>query len=273
MRLPPSFVPTLKQLDAAVTTPDKPEEARYADLFFAIGLAQGLFLSALILEKIGPHVYDGPFKGMKLTPDALRHLFAPVLLGTYEQELHGVVEQIATHPYKRILNIGCSFGYYAVGFARRMPNTRVLAFDIDPKAREACAKSAAANDVGERIEIFGEFPGADFAKYTDAETFVLMDIEGAEDALLDPAAFPALQQMDVLVELHDVLDKTISKRIMDRFAPTHDIQFFRNRPQPFPLERIFGENAVLEHFDRMVVTMECRNGPTPWAYMTRKKPS
>jgi hypothetical protein len=40
--------------------------------------------------------------------------------------------EVIAKNYTRILNIGCSVGYYAVGLTLRMPHVIVEAFDIDP---------------------------------------------------------------------------------------------------------------------------------------------
>jgi hypothetical protein len=53
-------------------------------------------------------------------------------LGTYEQELHGVIEKaMESHP-KFVLNIGCAEGFYAVGLAIRLNDAQVFAADSDP---------------------------------------------------------------------------------------------------------------------------------------------
>jgi trans-aconitate methyltransferase len=52
------------------------------------------------------------------------------LLGCYEQPLQPFIEQAIEAQYSTILNIGCAEGYYAVGMARRMPQTRVMAWQI-----------------------------------------------------------------------------------------------------------------------------------------------
>jgi hypothetical protein len=57
--------------------------------------------------------------------------------------LHDIVETAITRRYDRVINVGCAEGYYAVGFATRMPETDVIAFDIDPIARRQTRHLAA----------------------------------------------------------------------------------------------------------------------------------
>jgi len=212
----------------------------------------------------GDKVCGGPFKDMILTNDALVAYQSPILLGCYEHELHPFFEGVIANNYERILNIGCSVGYYAVGLARRMPNVVVEAFDIDGPARNKCLAMAKANGVEDRVHISGEFFGKDFEKYADKKTLVLMDIEGAEKDLLNPEIFPALRKMDVLVELHDFGDPTISKTIIPHFDPSHTIEIIKNRTSLPDLDALLPENYHLDPYDHMLLGWECREGKTPW---------
>ncbi|MDD3289033.1 MAG: hypothetical protein PHX43_08580, partial [Alphaproteobacteria bacterium] len=271
MIFPKEYGEDILKITKPIWESDLPEHLRLYNLCLSLNYTQGVLLSGLIRARIGNKVYGGPFKGMTLIPEAMNNLYAPSLLGTYEHELHEIVERIIATPYKQILNIGCSFGYYSIGLALRMPNTKIYSFDIDPSAREKCLKMASVNGVTDQVVINGLFPGEDFAKYAGSETLVLMDIEGAETELLNPELYPALKGMDVLIELHDCIAPNISKIITERFSATHNIEIVKNRPKAFPLHEIFGEYQYIEHMDGMIATWEGRVGPTPWAFMTRKK--
>ncbi|MFA4995142.1 MAG: class I SAM-dependent methyltransferase [Bdellovibrionales bacterium] len=224
----------------------------------ARGLANGLRLLT------GDKVYAGPFKDMVLTNDALAAYQAPILLGCYEHELHSVFEDVIANDYARVLNIGCSVGYYAVGLARRMPHVVVEAFDISDEARRKCLDMARANNVEDRVHVSGQFYGEDYAKYADKKTLVIMDIESAEKDLLNPEAFPALRKMDVIVELHDLMDPTISKTICARFEASHDIEIIRNQTSLPDVEKLLPEGAYVDPYDHMLLGWECRDGKTPW---------
>ena len=54
------------------------------------------------------------------------------------------IEQAIQASYPTILNVGCAEGYYAVGMARRMPNTKVLAAG---KAQQLHARNRAGNRI------------------------------------------------------------------------------------------------------------------------------
>ena len=261
MIFPPQYNSIALNLTSPIIASNEPDNIRFFQICSALEMVQILALNDVLREKIGSKVYDGPFKEMTLTPAAMTGLFAPHLLGTYEWELHDVIERIIAHPYKQILDIGCSYGYYVNGLALRMPKVRVAGFDIDPEARKKCAEMAEANHISDRVSVSGEFPGEDFARYEkDGDTFVFMDIEGAEKELLDPQRYPALQKMDVLVEMHDCVDPQISKMIQERFAKTHDIEVIRNKSKAFPLDTLFGPEQFIHHMDHMLVTNEGRGG-------------
>ncbi len=67
--------------------------------------------------------------------------------------------------YETVLNIGCPEGYYAVGMARHMPATRVLAFDLNPVAQQTCVVLAAKNDVAKRVQVEALFRPEDFTAF------------------------------------------------------------------------------------------------------------
>jgi hypothetical protein len=52
---------------------------------------------------------------------------------------------------------------------------------------------------------------------------VICDIEGAEGALLDPAAAPGLVHADILVEVHEGMRPGLVALLTGRFTATHRI--------------------------------------------------
>ena len=129
---------------------------------------------------------SGPFKGMQFVSHSSEGCHVPKLLGSYEQELHVHIEAAIARGYGHVVNIGVAEGYYAVGLAIRMPTARVHGFYLNEKARAVCRKVAELNNVSERVEIGALFAGENFPRYPKGGTLVVCDIEGAEDALLDP---------------------------------------------------------------------------------------
>ena len=243
---------------------ETPPEYKLKKAWHTLLFSRSRALTNGVRQMCGDQVLGGVFKGMTLTDEALSVHRSPFLLGCYEHELHPVLEKLIAGKYTRILNIGCSVGYYAVGLALRMPQVTVDAFDISSDAQKQCAHLAQVNGVQDRVSVSGQFYGDDFAAYADSKTLVVMDIEGGEKDLLDPVRFPALRKMDVLVELHDVLDATLSKTVCDRFAESHAVDLIPNR-NVLPDTSVFlPSDQYLDPFDHLLLGWESREGATPW---------
>ena len=58
---------------------------------------------------------------------------------------------------------------------------------------------------------------------------VVCDIEGGECELLDPERIPVLKGFDILVELHEILDKALPEIIIARFVESHQIEHFQHQ--------------------------------------------
>ncbi len=177
----------------------------------------------------GSRVHTGPFAGMRYIHPALgvqSSAYCPKLLGTYEQELHQLVEGLRTGPsYSHVINIGAGEGYYAIGLARCLPQSRMTAYEADAESRVILRRMAELNGVAARMTVRescspsrlqGEMGGS-------GKTLIVCDVEGAEQELLDPIAIPALAHADILVELHDFLIPGISDVIRQRFTGTHQV--------------------------------------------------
>jgi hypothetical protein len=162
--------------------------------------------------------------------------------------------------------IGMADGYYAVGLAMRMPNASVHAFDTNEEAHAFCREVAKLNNVPERVKVGGLFNGEDFARHP-AGTLVFCDIEGTEDALLDPDKYPALRKMDLIVELHECFQPDIARKVRARFAASHDIAMVPHHGRDVELPKLF---QTLGDLDQLLAVWEWRTGPTPRAVMTRK---
>jgi ribosomal protein L11 methylase PrmA len=180
--------------------------------------------------------------------------------------LQSFIEQAINLAYPTLLNIGCAEGYYAVGMARRMPNTQVLAFDLNPKAQEVCTALAIKNGVLDRIQVGALFKPEDFETYANQKVLVLCDIEGAEKDLLNPEAVPALKGMDLIVESHECLVPGITQTLIDRFKDTHNLTLVQDNGQRQLKDAPQWFNN-LAHLDQLLATWEWRSGATPWLVM------
>lgn len=195
----------------------------------------------------GGVVVRRPFSGTRF-PGVISDTSAK-LLGSYEKELHPVIENLLADRFDSMVNIGCSDGYYAVGVARRLPpGTRIYAFDIHQPYREATEQTAAANNLG--IQVGSICTPEELLRIcSGGRTLVISDCEGCEDELIRPELVP---NATVLVELHPFA--ATDQNVPRRFAGTHDIELITStglrEPSEYPelasLPRETQEMAVFE---------------------------
>jgi precorrin-6B methylase 2 len=212
----------------------------------------------------GPNILAGPFAGMDYVSEAAEGALLPRLLGSYESELHPHLSAFCDEGVDCVIDVGCAEGYYAVGLARMLSDATVYAYDIDPKARAACATLAARNQVSDRVVIGEHFGPTDFEAFAGRQALVIMDVEGAETDLLRPDLSPALSGMGLIVETHG---PKITATLLERFAATHEITRVDIGPKTVDLPAWLDD---LAHLDQLLAVWEWRRGPTPWLVMRPK---
>ena len=218
------------------------------------------------IKSNGLNVVAGPFAGMLFMEHSQEGCHIPKLLGCYEQPLWSTIEQVIKRSYSTVIHIGCAEGYYAVGLSRRMPKTKVFAYDINVKAVNACKSLAELNKTLDLFEFGYEFSQKDFEKFRDEDTLIFCDIEGAEIELLDPRKVPCLSDMDILVETHDINQHGVLHALTNRFQDTHEITKIEDNGQRY-LPKLPSWFLTLPHLDQLLAVWEMRSGPTPWLVM------
>lgn len=231
---------------------------------------RNVLIQNTFLQQHGTIVLEGVLKGLDFLEQSAEGCHIPKLLGCYEQPLQPYIEAAIQANYPVVINIGCAEGYYSVGMARRMPNTKILAFDLNPIAQKVCAELAVKNGVADRIEIGALFQLQDFAKFSRQRILVLCDIEGAERELLNPQIAPALADMDLIVESHDCLISGMTNLLIERFSQTHEITLVQDNGQRNLVNAPAWFNN-LAHLDQLLAVWEWRSGATPWLIMKSKK--
>lgn len=224
-------------------------------------------LARCLIAQHGLVVQGGPFIGMAYIPQAVGSALIPKLLGCYEAELHGVIACALNTTYDTIIDIGCAEGYYAVGLALHFPDTPVYAFDTDPLAQHRCMDMAHTNGVADRVFVGGECDVERLRALAGKRMLVVCDCEGYEAYLLQPELAPALRTADILVELHDFIDRSISQIVLGRFVATHDIMLIdsdHRDPKDYPALSAF--NTADQH----IAVTEFRPEVMQWAFMTPK---
>ena len=245
-----------------------PSEARLAGAYRLLAKWRAHLIENTLARRHGNLVLSGPFEGMQYGVRASEGARAARMLGCYEVTLVPVIEQIIARGYPQVVDIGSAEGCYAVGLARRMADSRVLARDTNPEARKRCQALAEMNGVADRVETGGAFTHADFAICAGTETVIICDIEGGEDDLLDPEKAPELAQADILVEAHDSMIPGLSDRLAARFEATHKVTRL-NRDVAMGVLPDWMEG--LSDLDRLTALWEWRGGPTPWLWLERRQ--
>jgi FkbM family methyltransferase len=168
------------------------------------------------------------------------------------------------------VDIGAAEGYYAVGLARRNPQARVIAFEMESKGRAALKQLAALNGIKiqiaenlnrqdvesadiplrkstapypknkdssvltiPQVELHGkcEFENLQATLESVERSLVVCDVEGYEEVLLVPEKIPALASATLLVETHEFIRRGITECITKRFTDTHDIECIWQEPR------------------------------------------
>jgi len=227
-----------------------------------------------LVARHGAQVLGGPFAGMTYLSSSIGSAYLPKLIGSYECELHPVIERALANGYDTVVDVGCAEGYYAVGLARRLDRAaRIHAFDLYPAARRQCRLMARLNAVDDRVRVggfcdtvrlnavLGERPGRPL------RTLVVCDCEGYERDLLRPDAAPGLVTSDLIIEMHDFLDPSISGAIVERFRDTHAVTVIRARerePHDFPVL------SFLSPEEQKLALWEMRPPAMEWAFLTAR---
>jgi len=251
-----------KALSAEISNAQKGEQ-----ILFALFWWRGACAARAFVSKNGSIVRGGLFAGMLWPQRTMPGKVLPTLLGSFEKALQPEIAALDGRQYKRVINIGCGVGEYAVGLARRWPNAAVFAHDISDEALAWAREIAEMNGVKGRITFGGQIDHAGLNDLLDERTLVFCDIEGAEEQLLDPVLVPKLRDADVIVELHEAYDSNLRDRFLRQFAHTHDLVLVTDWQSDLTNDPYFLDQPDI---DRVVATCELRDGPTPWAVLRAK---
>ena len=218
-------------------------------------------LAVRFLSDHGSTVLHGPFRGLRYPPALLmKQADSPIakLLGTYEEELHAVFEDVIDKQNSPIVDIGATDGYYAVGLASRCRNSTIHTFEIASSGRRCCRELADANGV--QINLRGKATSKCVRSLPLNGAFVLCDIEGAEAVVLDESAVQALRTAVVVVELHEQHVPGITNVLRNRFSE-HDCSIINSSSRSLDLPEL----ATFTLKERELAVSEWRSQPMSWA--------
>lgn len=255
-----------KQLVKELSIQDRDEISQLNNALRLLAKHRSVLIQNTLIQHNGLTVHQGPLAGLSFIKRSAEGCHIAKLLGCYEQPLHSHLHAAFKKNYDSIIHIGCAEGYYAIGMARKLNQTKTYAYDINKIAQKACLELAQKNSIAEKVTIGAMFSHGDFGKFENSRTLVFCDIEGAEFELLDPSSAPELKYMDIIVEAHEVERPGIVKILTSRFSQTHSITLVEDNGQRH-LDEMPDWFMKLSHLDQLLATWEWRSGPTPWLVM------
>jgi len=221
-----------------------------------------------------PVVKNGPFTGMKYPGfSSFGSVIFPKILGSYEKELTHIIEEVCHQPYNHVLDIGSAEGYYAIGLALRIPQTKVYAYDINEQANNACRQMAELNGVHNRIFIEKECSAETLKAFDFGErSLIICDCEGYEKELFSVGNVSNLTKCDLLIEVHDFVDLNISGHLQKVFIHTHELTSVKSTDDIAKVrEYQYEELNGLSLEDRFLFLQESRPYIMEWQYWKAKK--
>ena len=219
-------------------------------------------------------VLNGAFKGLQYPSlDITESALVPKIVGSYEYQLQPWLHRIINTSYSDIIDIGSAEGYYAVGLAKRMPNTVVHCYDINEKDIEFSKQMAKVNNVSNLTwnAFCNENTLLNFAYR--GKTLIICDCEGYELELFTKTVADKCKRVDFLIELHDVINPVISSQILSIFQYTHTFNVVNNKDVDYGmltgLQKLSSkekEFALFEHRGGLY-----KNVFMEWAFLTPKE--
>ena len=148
----------------------------------------------------------------------------PKLLGSYEREISFCIEKIIASQPQYIIDLGAAEGYYSVGMAKKLPKSRIIAFEADQHASQLCTSMAKCNHVEDRISLHGQITNDDtLLELPNQNTAIICDIEEFEKNILTKKVFEYFSNSFFLIEIHDLFSPYTSLCIQDACKNTHTI--------------------------------------------------
>lgn len=203
-------------------------------------------LEGAMFARANGRVCHGPFAGMRYKKGAVCSATLPKLLGSYEREIAAWIDRVCAGEFATIIDVGAAEGYYAVGLALRLAHARVIAYESDAVGQRLLRENAAANGVGDRVELMGFCEPETLARMLDdasGRCLVVLDVEGAEGMMVQAIRPTGRARTTFLIEIHDFVCGPDGERpgevVRRELGPTHELSEIHSEvrtPADFPAE-------------------------------------
>lgn len=217
-------------------------------------------------------VLHGLFKGLKYPGfEAVCSSIYPKLLGSYEFEIQNELKQLIELQPSLIIDIGSAEGYYAIGLAKLLPDSKVVAVDISSVARKLCAQLAYYNNC-DNVSIIEGICSDDLLTYNLKDALIICDCEGYEMELFNENNISNFTNTSLVVETHDFINLSISGYIEKLFEKTHHIKVIQSIDdiQKAKYYRYCEFQGLTLH-ERKLLIAEYRPSIMEWLILTPKK--
>lgn len=217
----------------------------------------------------------GPLVGVKMRKNqwwSIRDIPSK-LFGVYESEVvHEIVK--CSSKCDLFVNIGAADGFFGVGFVKGGFFKKSACFEISSEARLEIAEVAKLNRVCSKVKIFGEATVKFLERIREVKkgkAFFLIDIEGAEFALLTDEFIRLCSKCPIIVEIHDWLvadGEEEMRELRQRVLTRYNIEVLQTKSRDLSA---FTELDFLPDAERWMVCDEGRGKKMEWWYLTPKK--
>jgi hypothetical protein len=216
------------------------------------------FPGRISLFPAGVRIVSGPFQGLRYSVQSQGSYHSCKILGTYEKELHSIINSIQAAEYDTLIDIGAAEGYYAIGLACTSSIKNVIAFEAEQKGQALMTEIAKKNKLKTPIDVRGRCEMADLQLLleTSGLTIIICDVEGYEAGLLDPSLVAGLRRVSMLVEIHDSMRPGTGDLLKRRFQSTHSVASVCTAPRTW---EDFPEKTVLSRSLPRALTVRAMN--------------
>jgi len=214
-------------------------------------------------------VKNGIFKGLKYPKlEASGSAIYPKLLGSYESELNGVLDEILTKPFTVFIDIGCAEGYYLAGIANKIDKIKLIGIDISESALNQTQKMLQKNGVDLiNVSLLQKFDTTLIPKNNTDQVLLICDCEGYEEIIFNANSCVNFSNCTLLIECHDYIVPNITETLVNTLKLTHHLEIIRSTlDETFKFDFIPSELQKLSLEEKLQLVQEGRPTQMNWIY-------
>ncbi len=161
--------------------------------------------------------------------------FSSKYLGTYESHIQNkIINLTKKKKFDFIIDLGAAEGFHIISLLKKNYFKKGLAFEIDKKSRKILEKNAKANNVHDRLSIFGEANFFSLIKnlknLEQKKLFFLVDIEGNEYNLFNKHFCKEFSKSTFIVEEHpfNIVKKNVIRNFYKNITKYYKLEILKD---------------------------------------------